>query len=59
MTYEKNQIVKYANPQAGEEELRFVVIEDRETTLLVGLVGAKGFGETEAFAKSNYELAND
>jgi len=55
MTYEKGELVKYSKPEAGEELMTFVVIEDREDRPLVGLVGAQGFGSQECFAKSHYE----
>jgi len=57
MTYERGQLVKYSKPEAGEECMTFVVIEDRGDRLLVGLVGAQGFGSQECFAKSHYEAA--
>ena len=35
MTYEPGAIVRYARPETGEEHLTFVVIEDRDTRVLI------------------------
>lgn len=60
MTFEKGQIVKYANPVSAEEAaLRMTVIEDREDRVLVQHIVDRPLRPTECFAKSNYVLAGE
>lgn len=59
--FAKDQIVKYAEPQKGEADFRFIVLEDRETRVLAGLVDAPalGFplGLTECLANRHFVVA--
>lgn len=61
MIFQPEQIVKYANPQdARETDLRFVVLEDRDTRLYVSQIvdlAEFPYGLTECYAKSEYAAA--
>lgn len=49
-------VVKYSIPEEGEEDLRFQVIEDRETRLLVELLGSNlTYPPRECLALEHFE----
>jgi hypothetical protein len=55
MTYEKGQVVKYANPQCVMEiGQTFTVIEDRGDRLLVEAICNMPLKPQNCFAKSQY-----
>lgn len=56
MTYTKDQTVKYATPaNDAESALRFSVLEDRDSRLLVAVIGAKGLGHQVCYDKSEFQ----
>lgn len=51
------QTVKYANPEQGEEDLRFKVLEDNGDRLVVEMICDWYIKPTHCFPKSEYVLA--